>query len=171
MQAGEARSEGEAPGGREGRARRAPRQQARDADEGKGQATQQGEDRARRDDQLWHSVVVAGLHHDAHRPEAVFPDEGDDFRGLVIGHQELGSPLAQEFEWPGVVQRVLGVQPPADALAVGGIGRIREHRHPRHARGQRGLQQGHAVPLEEADALGTGSAGSRRSARVFGYQR
>ena len=33
--------------------------------------------RAGRDDQLWHPVAGAVLHHDAHRPEAVFPDEGD----------------------------------------------------------------------------------------------
>ena len=36
------------------------------------------EDRAGRDDQLGHPVVGPVLHHDAHRPEAVFPDEVDE---------------------------------------------------------------------------------------------
>ena len=36
------------------------------------------EDRAGRDDQLGNPVGVPVLHHDAHRPEAVFPDEGGE---------------------------------------------------------------------------------------------
>ena len=52
VQAGEAKGEGKAPGERERR--------------------------AGRDDQLGNPVAGAVLHHDARRPEAVFPDEGDE---------------------------------------------------------------------------------------------
>ena len=45
---------------------------------GEGKATGGHERRARRDGQLGNPVAGAVLHHAARRPEAVFPDEGDE---------------------------------------------------------------------------------------------
>ena len=50
---------------------------------------------------LWWPV----LHQDAHRMESVPSDKVDDFRCLVIGHQELSSAVVEQLEEPGADRR------------------------------------------------------------------
>jgi len=98
---------------------------------------------------------VAGLHGQGRGTEPVVVDKVHDFRGGIIGHEEVDPMVGQERKQGGMVDAGVRIEASARLLAAGcRVGRVDEDSGPPASAAQEEGQKLQPVPLDEGEPIG-----------------
>ena len=105
------------------------------------------------DYQLRQRIVMGVLHSDFDCAKVVLGNQRDDFRGVVVRHEEVSIGPVEDREHALMIQVAVSVQACSRLLAASCVWRIDEHRNVSTSFGEDCFEQLHSVCLAESDPI------------------